>query len=108
MTDSAVALLLPPTVINIAQYLLANPPVIARTIALLAPFWRSSGALLASTSYARSLEPACAIIRRQGKYRFSDYVRIGGGLTLAIMIVTLLLVPIFWPLLERDQFSICH
>jgi di/tricarboxylate transporter len=33
-----------------------------------------------------------------GGYRFIDYLKIGGPLTLVILVVILLVVPIFWPL----------
>ncbi len=33
-----------------------------------------------------------------GGYRFSDYPRLGGALTLLVMTTTVVLVPVFWPL----------
>jgi len=87
MVNAAAALLLTPIAINVAQQMQVNPRTFAITIAI-----------AASTSFATPLEPACAIVYAPGKYHFADYVRVGGALTVAIMIVTLLVAPIFWPL----------
>jgi di/tricarboxylate transporter len=37
-----------------------------------------------------------AIVYGPGKYRFSDYVKVGGLLTLLVMIVTLIVVHLRW------------
>jgi di/tricarboxylate transporter len=87
MVNAAAALLLTPIALNVAQQMQVNPRTFAITIAI-----------AASTSFATPLEPACAIVYGPGKYHFADYVRVGGALTVAIMIVTLLVAPIFWPL----------
>jgi di/tricarboxylate transporter len=87
MVNAAVALLLTPIAINVAQQLSVNPRAFAMTIAI-----------AASTSFATPLEPACAIVYGPGRYRFADYVRVGGILTICVMAVTLLVIPIFWPL----------
>ena len=87
MVNAAVALLLTPIAINVAQQLQVNPRAFAMTIAI-----------AASTSFATPLEPACAIVYGPGRYSFRDFVRVGGILTICVMIVTLLVIPIFWPL----------
>jgi di/tricarboxylate transporter len=87
MVNAAAALLLTPIAINVAQQLQVNPRAFAMTIAI-----------AASTSFATPLEPACAIVYGPGRYRFADYVRVGGILTICVMAVTLLIIPIFWPL----------
>jgi di/tricarboxylate transporter len=87
MVNAAVALLLTPIAINVAQQLSVNPRAFAMTIAI-----------AASTSFSTPLEPACAIVYGPGRYRFADYVRVGGILTICVMAVTLLVIPIFWPL----------
>jgi di/tricarboxylate transporter len=87
MVNAAVALLLTPIALNVAQQLQVNPRAFALTIAI-----------AASTSFATPLEPACAIVYGPGRYRFADYVRVGGLLTICVMIVTLLVIPLFWPL----------
>jgi di/tricarboxylate transporter len=87
MVNAAAALLLTPIAINVAQQLQVNPRAFAMSIAI-----------AASTSFATPLEPACAIVYGPGRYRFADYARVGGILTICVMIVTLLVIPIFWPL----------
>ncbi len=87
MVNAAVALLLTPIAINVAEQLQVNPRAFAVMIAI-----------AASTSFATPLEPACAIVYGPGRYRFVDYVRVGGVLTVFIMFVALLVIPIFWPL----------
>lgn len=54
--------------------------------------------LAASISFITPFEPASLIVYSQGKYRFADFAKIGGGLTLVLAVVTLLLLPFFWPL----------
>jgi len=87
MVNAAAALLLTPIAINVAQQLQVNPRAFAMTIAI-----------AASASFATPLEPACAIVYGPGRYRFADYIRVGGILTICVMAVTLLVIPIFWPL----------
>jgi di/tricarboxylate transporter len=38
------------------------------------------------------------IVYGPGRYRFMDFVRVGGLLTLILMLVVLPLVPLLWPL----------
>ncbi|HEY7179760.1 MAG TPA: SLC13 family permease, partial [Blastocatellia bacterium] len=87
MVNAAAALLLTPIAINVAQQLQVDPRPFAMTVAI-----------AASTSFATPLEPACAIVYGPGHYHFTDYARVGGILTLCVMAVTLLVIPIFWPL----------
>lgn len=87
MVNAAVALLLTPIALNVAQQLHANPRAFAVLIAI-----------AASTSFATPLEPACAIVYGPGRYRFIDYLRVGGILTVCVMVTTLVVIPIFWPL----------
>ena len=87
MANAACALIIAPIAINVANQLQVNPRAFAITIAI-----------AASCTFPTPLEAVTAIIYGPGKYRFTDYVRVGGLLTIVIMIVTLLVVPIFWPL----------
>jgi di/tricarboxylate transporter len=32
-----------------------------------------------------------------GRYRFFDFARVGGLLTIACLLLTIFLVPVFWP-----------
>lgn len=54
--------------------------------------------LAASISFVAPLEPACILVYGPGRYRFLDFVKVGGGLTLILIPIVLLLIPVFWPL----------
>jgi di/tricarboxylate transporter len=85
MANAACALILTPIAINVANQIGANPRAYAITIAI-----------AASCTFPTPLEPVTAIVYGPGKYRFSDYVKVGGLLTIVVMIVTLLAVHIRW------------
>ena len=55
-------------------------------------------AVAASCSYLTPLEPACLMVYGPGRYRFMDFVRVGGPLTVLLFIVAMVLVPRVWPL----------
>jgi di/tricarboxylate transporter len=56
-------------------------------------------AMAASASFTTPIaHPANILVMGPGGYRFIDYLKIGGPLTLVILVVILLVVPIFWPL----------
>lgn len=52
----------------------------------------------AMVSLATPLEPSCLIVYGPGRYRFIDFIRVGGPLTCILLAVLLLLIPAFWPL----------
>jgi di/tricarboxylate transporter len=55
--------------------------------------------MAASASFTTPIaHPANILVMGPGGYRFIDYLKIGGPLTLVILVVILLVVPIFWPL----------
>jgi di/tricarboxylate transporter len=54
-------------------------------------------AVAASCSYLTPLEPSCLMVYGPGKYRFSDFARVGFPLTVLIFVVSVLLVPMVWP-----------
>jgi di/tricarboxylate transporter len=54
--------------------------------------------LSASVSVLTPFEPSCILVYGPGKYRFSDFIKVGGGMTLAMLIVVLTMVPLIWPL----------
>lgn len=56
--------------------------------------------LAASISFITPFEPSCVLVYGPGKYRFADFVRVGGWLTAVLAVVVLLLIPVFWPLLR--------
>jgi di/tricarboxylate transporter len=87
MSNQAAAVVVVPVAIQTALQLGLNP----RTFAVLI-------ALGASCSFITPLEPACLMVYGPGRYRFTDYVRAGSGLTVLVMILALALVPLIWPL----------
>lgn len=54
--------------------------------------------LSASISVLTPFEPSCILVYGPGKYRFSDFLKVGGGLTVICLVLILGLVPYFWPL----------
>ncbi|MBV2359135.1 hypothetical protein KUH32_05050 [Thalassococcus sp. CAU 1522] len=54
--------------------------------------------LSASLSFVAPLEPALLIVYGPGRYRFVDFIRAGGPLTLVTLGLLVVLVPRFWPL----------
>lgn len=53
-------------------------------------------ALAASCSFITPLEPASVIVYSAGRYRFMDFIRVGGLLTIIIYVVAIVLVPLIW------------
>lgn len=53
--------------------------------------------LAASCSFVTPLEPASMLVYGVGRYRFSDFVRVGTPLTLALVLVITAAVPVIWP-----------
>lgn len=90
MSNQAAAVVVVPIAIQTALRLELNP----RTFAVMV-------AVAASCSYLTPLEPACLMVYGPGRYRFADFVRVGGLLTIVIFGIAIALVPVFWPLTER-------
>ncbi len=88
MPNAAVAVLLAPIALNTANDLGMSPYPLMMTVALSA-----SASFLSPVAH-----PANVLILGPGGYRFTDYIRVGLPLTVAVMIVVLLVLPIFWPL----------
>jgi di/tricarboxylate transporter len=86
MSNQAAAILVIPIAIQTALAAGLNPRTFCMMIAV-----------AASCSYLTPLEPACLMVYGPGKYRFSDFVRVGAPLTLIIFALALWLVPIVWP-----------
>ena len=85
MANAACALMIAPIAINVANQIGTNPRAYAMAIAI-----------AASCTFPTPLEPVTAIVYGPGKYRFSDYVKVGGLLTLVVMVITLLVVHLRW------------
>jgi di/tricarboxylate transporter len=87
MSNQAAALVVVPVAIKTAALLGLNP----RTFAVAVTY-------AASCSFLTPLEPACVLIYTPGGYRFVDFVKIGSLLTVAVFVISMLLIPVFWPL----------
>ncbi|MEO5961279.1 MAG: SLC13 family permease, partial [Opitutaceae bacterium] len=87
MSNQAAAAVILPIAVQTATHLHLN----ARAFAVIV-------AVAASCSYLTPLEPACLMVYGPGRYRFMDFVRVGGPLTLIIFAIAMLIVPRFWPL----------
>ncbi|HKJ27610.1 MAG TPA: SLC13 family permease, partial [Anaerolineales bacterium] len=87
MSNQAAAVVVVPIAIQLALQLGLNP----RTFAVMI-------AVGASSSFLTPLEPATLLVYGPGKYKFSDFPRVGLLLTLFILVISIILVPIFWPL----------
>lgn len=86
MSNQAAAAVLVPIAIQTAVLLGYNPRSFAVMIAL-----------AASCSFITPLEPACVIVYGAGRYRFIDFIKVGGLLTLLVYAIAIALVPIIWP-----------
>lgn len=87
MSNQAAALLVLPIGLSAAAGLGVNPRTFAMGIAL-----------AASCSFVTPLEPSCLLVYGPGRYRFSDFFRLGGPLTVLMLAVLLVLVPWVWPM----------
>ena len=87
MSNQAAAAVILPIAIQTATQLGLNPRAFVMGIAV-----------AASCSYLTPLEPACVMVYGPGRYRFADFLRVGGPLTLVIFVIAIVLVPKVWPL----------
>jgi di/tricarboxylate transporter len=88
MSDAATVALLAPVAVALAQGLGHSPEAYVVTVAMAAVT-----AFLTPMGHHGNL-----LIYGPGQYRFSDFVRVGGLLTLLIAIVVALLAPLLWPM----------
>jgi di/tricarboxylate transporter len=87
MSNQAAALVVLPVAITVARQLDLNPRALVMTVTF-----------AASCSFLTPLEPSCLLVYGPGRYRFFDFTRVGGLLTLIVFLVSMLLIPVFWPL----------
>ncbi len=87
MSNQAAALVVLPVAVKTAVALGLNPRTFIVGITYAASF-----------SFITPLEPACVLVFTPGRYTFMDFVRIGTVLTVIVFIVSIVLVPMFWPL----------
>jgi len=87
MSNQAAAVIVLPVALETALQLNLNP----RTFAIMI-------AVGASCSFITPLEPSCLIVYGPGRYRFSDFIKVGSLLTLIIYLIAIFLIPQIWPL----------
>jgi di/tricarboxylate transporter len=87
MSNQAAAAVVVPVALQTAVQLGLNPRTFAMMIAV-----------AASTSYLTPLEPACLMVYGPGRYRFIDFLKVGGLLTVVIYLLAIILTPMIWPL----------
>ena len=87
MPNPAVAVLLAPIAFNTASDLGISPYPLMMVIAISA-----SAAFLSPVGHSANI-----LVMGPGGYRFSDYTKVGVPLTLVVLLVSMLVVPIFWP-----------
>ncbi|UPQ81793.1 SLC13 family permease [Pseudomonas knackmussii] len=88
ISNTATAVLMAPVAISTADQLSASPYPFAMIIALAA-----SAAFMTPIS-----SPVNTLVLGPGNYRFADFVRIGVPFTLLVMLTSVLLVPLLFPL----------
>ena len=86
MSNQAAAAVVLPVAIRTADQLGLNPRSFAMMVAL-----------AASCSYLTPLEPACLLVYGPGRYRFTDFLKVGAVPTVLIYGLCIVLVPVFWP-----------
>ena len=87
LSNQAAAAVTLPIAMQAALHLNLNPRAFAVMIAI-----------AASCSFLTPLEPSCLMVYGPGRYRFTDFLKVGTPLTLLIYLLALLLVPRIWPL----------
>jgi di/tricarboxylate transporter len=86
MSNQAAALVVLPVAVKTAIAMGVDPRTFAVGITFAASF-----------SFITPLEPACVLVYTPGRYRFMDFVKIGTVLTIAVFVVSMWLVPMYWP-----------
>lgn len=87
ISNTATAVLMAPVAISAAAGLGYSPEPLMMVVAI-----------AASCAFSTPIAtPVNTLVLVPGAYRFMDYVKVGVGLQLIVMIVTLLVVPIFFP-----------
>ena len=86
MSNAAAALVIVPVALKTALAVGADP--------------RSFGIAImmaASVSLVTPFEPACILVYGPGKYKFSDFLKVGTPLTILLITIILFMVPLMWP-----------
>ena len=85
--NTATAVLMIPIALEVAQELQASPYPFAMIIAL-----------AASTAFMSPISPINTMVATAGNYGFGDFVRVGLPLTLIVLVLSVVLVPLMFPL----------
>jgi di/tricarboxylate transporter len=86
---AALVVLMAPIALNTASTMQLSPYALMMAIAI-----------AASASFTTPIShPANILVMGSGGYRFSDYLKVGGLLTIVILVVIMVVMPVFWPLL---------
>jgi di/tricarboxylate transporter len=88
MPSAVVAVLMAPIAIETATDMGLSPYALVMTVAVAA-----SASFLSPVGH-----PANVLIMGPGGYRFSDYIKVGFPLALVVFLVTMLVLPLVWPL----------
>ena len=88
MPNSVVVVLMAPIALTTAADLGLSPHALLMTIALAS----------AASFHSPVGHPANVLIMGPGGYQLSDYLRVGLPLSLLVLLVTLLVLPLVWPL----------
>lgn len=87
MSNAAAAMVVLPIALKTAEALQVNERSFGIAIIL-----------SASISMITPFEPACLLVYGPGKYRFLDFLKVGGILTLILVAIIIYMLPTFWPL----------
>lgn len=88
VTNNAVAVVVTPIAINLATALHANPRPF-----VVAVMFAASASFLTPIGYQTN-----TLVYGAGGYRFTDFCKYGFPLTLVVMVTTLVMIPMIWPL----------
>jgi di/tricarboxylate transporter len=88
MPNAVVTVLMAPIALSTAADLNLSPYTLMMVVAIAA-----SAAFMSPVGH-----PANVLVMGPGGYRFSDYLKVGIPLTIVVLIITLIVLPIFWPL----------